>query len=152
MQVGVTAGAGVSEDGIPDAIGVPVTIGVRRWSTVGALGQPGFRHLGATAHHHHSPVGQSTGLTPKGQHSAVGDAAHWPQLEELARLRSHCDQFAKALTADEPIGRRLDFLLQEMNREVNTIGSKAIDLPIHDRVVEMKTVLERMREQSANVE
>jgi uncharacterized protein (TIGR00255 family) len=72
--------------------------------------------------------------------------------EEITRLRSHCDQFATAMQSDEPVGRRLDFLLQEMNREVNTIGSKAVDLPIHDRVVDMKTVLERMREQSANVE
>ncbi len=72
--------------------------------------------------------------------------------EELARLRSHCDQFAEALEAAEPVGRRLDFLLQEMNREVNTIGSKAAEHPISHRVVEMKSVLERMREQSANVE
>lgn len=72
--------------------------------------------------------------------------------EELARLRSHCDQFEEALTADEPVGRRLDFLLQEMNREVNTVGSKAADHPVHRHVVDMKTLLERMREQSANVE
>ncbi|MEQ1507357.1 MAG: YicC/YloC family endoribonuclease [Myxococcota bacterium] len=72
--------------------------------------------------------------------------------EELARMRSHCDQFADALAADEPVGRRLDFLLQEMNREVNTIGSKAAEHPISQRVVELKTALERMREQSANVE
>lgn len=72
--------------------------------------------------------------------------------EELARLGSHCDQFEEALAADEPVGRRLDFLLQEMNREVNTIGSKAAEHPVHRRVVDMKAVLERMREQSANVE
>ncbi|NCG21566.1 MAG: YicC family protein [Rhodobacterales bacterium] len=72
--------------------------------------------------------------------------------EELIRMRSHCDQFTTALDSQEPVGRRLDFLLQEMNREVNTIGSKAVDLPIHQKVVDMKTVLERMREQSANVE
>lgn len=72
--------------------------------------------------------------------------------EELARLRSHCDQFEEALAADEPVGRRLDFLLQEMNREVNTVGSKAAEHPVHRRVVDMKAVLERMREQSANVE
>jgi uncharacterized protein (TIGR00255 family) len=72
--------------------------------------------------------------------------------EELARLRSHCDQFGEALVSPEPVGRRLDFLLQEMHREVNTIGSKAAEHPISHRVVEMKTVLERMREQSANVE
>lgn len=72
--------------------------------------------------------------------------------EELTRLRSHCDQFAAAMAEDGAVGRRLDFLLQEMNREVNTIGSKAVDLPIHRKVVDMKTILERMREQSANVE
>src|SRR5690606_22175361 len=72
--------------------------------------------------------------------------------EEIARLRSHVDQFAEALEATEPVGRRLDFLLQEMNREVNTIGSKAAEHPISHRVVQMKSVLERMREQAANVE
>ena len=72
--------------------------------------------------------------------------------EELARMRSHCDQFGEALDAAEPVGRRLDFLLQEMNREVNTIGSKAAEHPISQRVVDLKTALERMREQSANVE
>ena len=72
--------------------------------------------------------------------------------EELARLRSHCDQFGEALEADEPVGRRLDFLVQEMNREVNTIGSKAAEHPISHRVVDMKSILERIREQSANVE
>lgn len=72
--------------------------------------------------------------------------------EEIARMRSHCDQFGEALDAAEPVGRRLDFLLQEMNREVNTIGSKAAEHPISQRVVDLKTALERMREQSANVE
>lgn len=72
--------------------------------------------------------------------------------EELTRLRSHCDQFAEALESGQPVGRRLDFLLQEMNREVNTIGSKSAEHPISSRVVDMKTTLERLREQSANVE
>ncbi|MBA2320115.1 MAG: YicC family protein [Deltaproteobacteria bacterium] len=72
--------------------------------------------------------------------------------EEISRLRSHCDQFDEAIAASEPVGRRLDFLLQEMNREVNTIGSKAAEHPISQRVVDMKTTLERMREQAANVE
>ena len=72
--------------------------------------------------------------------------------EEIARLRSHAAQFKEALDRDEPVGRRLDFLLQEMNREVNTIGSKAADHPVSHRVVELKSVLERMREQAANVE
>jgi uncharacterized protein (TIGR00255 family) len=72
--------------------------------------------------------------------------------EEIARLGSHCEQFAAALVAEEPVGRKLDFLLQEMNREINTIGSKAAEHPISARVVEMKSALERMREQAANVE
>ena len=72
--------------------------------------------------------------------------------EELARISSHCSQFAEALSATEPVGRKLDFLLQELNREINTIGSKAAETDVANRVVEMKSVLERMREQSANVE
>ena len=72
--------------------------------------------------------------------------------EEIARLRSHCDQFDEAMGLDEPVGRKLDFILQEMNREVNTIGSKSADHPISHRVVSMKSTLERMREQAANVE
>lgn len=72
--------------------------------------------------------------------------------EELARLASHCDQFADALGLDEPVGRKLDFVLQEMHREVNTLGSKATEQAVSVRVVELKSVLERMREQAANVE
>lgn len=72
--------------------------------------------------------------------------------EEIVRLRSHVDQFRAALAGDEPVGRRLDFLLQEMLREVNTIGSKGGDAPISHAVVELKTELERVREQVQNVE
>ncbi len=72
--------------------------------------------------------------------------------EEIARLGSHSEQFAQALVADDPVGRKLDFLLQEMNREINTVGSKAAEHAIAARVVELKSVLERMREQAANVE
>lgn len=72
--------------------------------------------------------------------------------EEIARLRSHCDQFADALLSEGSVGRRLDFLVQEMNREVNTIGSKASEHEISSRVVDLKSTLERMREQAANVE
>ena len=72
--------------------------------------------------------------------------------EELARILSHCRQFDKVMNDDEPIGRKMDFLTQELNREINTIGSKAAEHPISARVVEMKSVLERMREQAANVE
>jgi uncharacterized protein (TIGR00255 family) len=72
--------------------------------------------------------------------------------EEVTRLRSHCDQVSKLLPKDEPVGRTLDFILQEMNREVNTMGSKANDLVISQSVVFLKTELEKIREQIQNVE
>lgn len=72
--------------------------------------------------------------------------------EELARLESHNKQFVAALRRPEPIGRRLDFLAQEMNREINTIGSKAAEHAVSSLVVDMKSTLERIREQVANVE
>lgn len=72
--------------------------------------------------------------------------------EELTRLESHLKQFQKNLAACEPIGRKLDFLLQEMNREVNTIGSKANDSTITNEVVDMKSMLEKMKEQVQNIE
>jgi uncharacterized protein (TIGR00255 family) len=72
--------------------------------------------------------------------------------EELTRLNSHIKQFEKILTLQDPIGRKLDFLLQEMNREVNTIGSKANDSEIAKEVVEMKSILEKMKEQVQNIE
>jgi uncharacterized protein (TIGR00255 family) len=72
--------------------------------------------------------------------------------EELVRLDSHFDQFARLLNADGPVGRRLDFLLQEIGRESNTIGAKSQDAPIAHLVVEMEAELERIREQVQNVE
>lgn len=72
--------------------------------------------------------------------------------EEVVRLFSHLDQLKAALELDEPVGRRLEFLLQEANREVNTIGSKAQDKDISAIVVECKAELEKMREQAQNVE
>jgi uncharacterized protein (TIGR00255 family) len=72
--------------------------------------------------------------------------------EELVRLDSHFDQFAHLLATDGPVGRRLDFLLQEIGRESNTIGAKSQDAPIAHLVVEMKAELERIREQVQNVE
>src|SRR4029434_1652132 len=72
--------------------------------------------------------------------------------EETVRLRSHVEQFRAILDAAGPAGRRLDFLLQEMGREVNTIGSKGNDAPIAHHVVELKTEVERIREQGQNVE
>jgi uncharacterized protein (TIGR00255 family) len=72
--------------------------------------------------------------------------------EELARLDSHVSQFFRALESKEPVGRKLEFLLQEMLREVNTIGSKAQDLLISQAALEIKGALERLREQVQNVE
>lgn len=72
--------------------------------------------------------------------------------EELARLSSHFDQFEQVLTAEGPVGRRLDFLLQEIGREANTIGAKSQDAPTAHLVVELKAEVERIREQVQNVE
>jgi uncharacterized protein (TIGR00255 family) len=72
--------------------------------------------------------------------------------EELVRLHSHIQQFHSFLGTSEPIGRKLDFLIQEMNREVNTIGSKANHAGIASCIVECKTKLEQMREQIQNIE
>ncbi len=72
--------------------------------------------------------------------------------EETTRMESHCSQFVEQLTKDEAVGRKLDFLLQEMNREANTIASKANHLPIQRLAVDIKTELEKMREQIQNVE
>jgi uncharacterized protein (TIGR00255 family) len=72
--------------------------------------------------------------------------------EELARLDSHLTQFQQTLGSREPVGRKLEFLLQEMLREVNTIGSKSGDLAISQAVLEIKGSLERLREQVQNIE
>lgn len=72
--------------------------------------------------------------------------------EELVRLNAHMIQFDDTIQRAEPVGKTLDFLLQEMSREVNTIGSKANDVTITAEVVSMKTELERLREQMQNVE
>jgi len=72
--------------------------------------------------------------------------------EELVRLASHFEAFDGILASDEPIGRKLDFLLQEINRETNTIGSKACDVAIAKLVVEIKSELEKIREQIQNIE
>ena len=72
--------------------------------------------------------------------------------EEITRLRSHLDQFATLLKSEGEIGRKAEFLLQEIGREVNTIGSKANDLAIARSVIELKNELEKVREQMANVE
>ncbi|MCX7714993.1 MAG: YicC family protein [Clostridia bacterium] len=72
--------------------------------------------------------------------------------EEIVRLSSHFDEFYNILNSNEPSGRKLDFLIQEINREVNTIGSKANDIEIAKKVVELKAELEKLREQVQNIE
>jgi uncharacterized protein (TIGR00255 family) len=72
--------------------------------------------------------------------------------EELTRLRSHLDQFTTLLKSNGEIGRKSEFILQEIGREIHTIGSKANDLEISKNVIELKNELERIREQIANVE
>lgn len=72
--------------------------------------------------------------------------------EETVRLRSHFDQFANMLKSDEAVGRKLDFIVQEMNREANTIGSKCVDAQIAHMVVDIKAEIEKIREQIQNIE
>jgi len=72
--------------------------------------------------------------------------------EECVRLEAHCDHFLKYLDEESAPGRKLNFLLQEMNREINTIGSKSNDVAIVEQVVEVKEELERIREQVQNIE
>ncbi len=72
--------------------------------------------------------------------------------EETVRLRSHLDQLQQLVCSSEPVGRKLDFLVQEINRETNTIGSKAQDLQLAQVVVDMKAEIEKIREQIQNIE
>ena len=72
--------------------------------------------------------------------------------EEITRLRSHIEQLRGLINSDEPSGKKMDFIIQEMNREVNTIGSKANNLEIVNRVVDIKTIVEDIREQIQNIE
>ncbi|WP_340085230.1 YicC/YloC family endoribonuclease [Siminovitchia sp. FSL H7-0308] len=72
--------------------------------------------------------------------------------EELARLASHIAQFTETMNSKGPVGRKLDFIIQEMNREANTIGSKGSDSDISSLVVEMKVLIEKLREQVQNLE
>lgn len=72
--------------------------------------------------------------------------------EEVTRLDSHILQFEKLINSNEAIGKKLDFIIQEMNRETNTIGSKANNLDITNGVIDIKTELENIREQVQNIE
>jgi len=72
--------------------------------------------------------------------------------EETVRLRSHLSQLREMLRSDEPMGRKMDFLIQEVNRESNTIGSKCCDVSIAQVAVDLKAEVEKIREQVQNVE
>ncbi|MBR6086133.1 MAG: DUF1732 domain-containing protein, partial [Spirochaetales bacterium] len=72
--------------------------------------------------------------------------------EEVVRLGAHIAEFNKLLKSSEPVGKRLDFLCQEMNREINTIGSKSQIVEVNFEVVNMKDALENIREQIRNIE
>lgn len=72
--------------------------------------------------------------------------------EELDRMKIHLDKMTQLLASEAPVGRELDFLIQEMNREVNTIGSKSSPIEIKEAVVQMKTTIEKIREQVQNIE
>lgn len=72
--------------------------------------------------------------------------------EEMDRLETHLDEVERVLAADEPIGRRLDFLMQELNREANTLTSKSTSVDVTRAAVEMKVLIEQMREQIQNIE
>jgi uncharacterized protein (TIGR00255 family) len=72
--------------------------------------------------------------------------------EEIVRMQSHISQFEALLQSDEAEGRKIDFLLQEMNREINTIGSKSNDVDIARQVIEAKSELGKLREQAQNIE
>ncbi len=94
--------------------------------------------------------------TPVDEARIATEAAVWAErtdvTEELARLRAHLAEFGRLLGDGGAVGRTLDFLLQEMHREVNTVGAKADDLEISQAVITAKGVLEKLREQVQNVE
>lgn len=96
------------------------------------------------------------GETPLDESRIATEVAVWAEKtdisEELARLRAHLDQLALLLNDGGLVGRTLDFLLQETNREVNTVGSKADDLEISQAVITAKSLLEKLREQTQNLE
>ena len=72
--------------------------------------------------------------------------------EEITRLRSHISQLRNLIHTNEPTGKKMDFIIQEMNRETNTIGSKAQDIEIANTVVDIKAEIEKIREQIQNIE
>lgn len=103
-------------------------------------------------------VSELLGAVPVDEDRVAREIAHiaerWDVSEELVRLRSHIELFRSSLADEsgEPVGKRLSFLIQEMNRETNTIGSKANDAAIEHQVIGIKDEIERLREQVENVE
>jgi uncharacterized protein (TIGR00255 family) len=96
------------------------------------------------------------GGAPLDETRLATEVAMWAEksdiTEELARLRAHMSEFARLLDEGGAVGRTLDFLLQEMNREVNTVGSKADDLELSQAAIAAKSTLEKLREQAQNIE
>jgi uncharacterized protein (TIGR00255 family) len=94
--------------------------------------------------------------TPLDEARLATEVAMWAEksdvTEELARLRAHMGEFARLLDEGGAVGRTLDFLIQEMNREVNTVGSKADDLELSQAAIAAKSTLEKLREQVQNLE
>ncbi len=90
------------------------------------------------------------------QERALNEAAAYAiridVAEELARLRAHLEEIARLLKAGGEVGKRLDFLIQELLREANTLGSKAASIELTNTAVEMKVAIEQMREQVQNLE
>ena len=96
------------------------------------------------------------GSTPLDEARLATEVAMWAEksdiTEELARLRAHMGELARLLDEGGAVGRTLDFLIQEMNREVNTVGSKADDLELSQAAIAAKSTLEKLREQAQNIE
>src|ERR1700693_2788884 len=96
------------------------------------------------------------GATPLDEGRFATEVAMWAEksdiTEELARLRAHMDEFARLLDEGGAVGRTVDFLIQEMHREVNTVGSKADDLELSQAAISAKSTLEKPREQAQNIE
>lgn len=101
-------------------------------------------------------IGELTGQPPVDESRLAQEIALFADKaavdEEMVRLQSHFQQFRELLDEDQPVGRKLDFLCQEIHREINTIGSKANDLAMTKIVVEMKGELEKLREQVQNIQ
>ena len=101
-------------------------------------------------------LGEMTGEMITDENRIITEAAIYADkisvTEELVRLKSHFSQFGKIAGENAPVGRKLDFLFQEINREINTIGSKSLDLNITNMVIEAKSDIEKIREQIQNIE